>query len=190
MMIGPDFIFISTMKCATYTMFEVLSQYGGERKGGPHERPYNLVNSKNKFSFSICRNPYSRAVSIWWYACLPHLENIPVNTRNLDFRKLVRDYTNFEPFALWLNSSQRTGGLTNTQEEWLKGMNIDKYLHIENLQTEFLSLPFVNVAPKKWPILNQTRNVRKHYSEYLTPKAIKAIQEWAKEDFIKFGYSK
>ena len=71
MIIHPDgWVFVSTMKCATNTMYKVLPEIGGHRvQGGFHARPRVRIYDTH---FSVCRNPYDRAVSIWASTCLRH----------------------------------------------------------------------------------------------------------------------
>lgn len=179
--IDRKWVFVSTPKCATNTMYAVLPQYNGQRVGGFHQRDKGIL--VNTFSFTICRNPYDRAVSIWWSTCHPHEKEYKSKR---DYRAYLKDPTNFEEFILWFISHK---GPFISQTGWLKGLNINRYLRMEDLKKEFLTLPFINKPPKEWPIENQTRNIRKHYSEYMTPKAIAAVQKWAVGDFEKLGYS-
>ena len=73
MILHKDWLFFSTMKCATNTLYELLPKVGGVQKWsvdnnpGFHPRP---VERMADVHFTVCRNPYDRAVSIWASTCL------------------------------------------------------------------------------------------------------------------------
>ena len=173
-------------------MYHILPEYGGKRVGGFHERDVQAINDKNYFSFTVCRNPYARAVSLWWSTCRPDL---PTEWDHYGFRETVKKYTSFEVFIVWLAG---LGKVTNRQRPaakvsqtiWQGGMRLDHFIHIKNLEEEFNALPFVNMPETGLTLFsNESRYSKKHYTEYLTPKAIEAVQKWAFADFKKFGYS-
>ena len=66
-----NYVFVSTPKTGSHTMFKILQeQYDGVRYGPSNG--YNFhewvtpVQYKNYFHFSTVRNPYTRFVALWW----------------------------------------------------------------------------------------------------------------------------
>ena len=185
-------VFVSTPKCATHTMYEILPAFGGERFGsGWHLREISIINSRDFFSFTVCRNPYARAVSLWWTTCRPDLDSL---WDHYKFRKLVPDYTDFESFMKWLvglghiSYGQHLAAKLS-QTAWQRGMKLNCYLQLENLVEEFNALPFVKEAEAEIITLNESHYLKQDYLEYLTPNAIELVQKWAFADFKRFGYS-
>ncbi|MCP4178859.1 MAG: sulfotransferase family protein [bacterium] len=182
------YVFISTPKAGTHTLFNVLQKYfGGEQLDGPYHRKNIPESCKSYFKFSTVRNPYERAVSTWH--ALTRLEPY----RDI-YLPLIGSET-FEGFITWLvnhfNSNLIKSGkgvvLLEPQSDWLKNINLDVVLKIENISNEFSQLPFVD---KKISIPKLL--ARKHESwDFLKNKTIEQmIYSWAKKDFENFAYSR
>jgi hypothetical protein len=203
------FAFISTMKCATNSLTHVLmTRYGGVMPGGLHDRRMELV-PPGAFTFSVCRNPYTRAVSIWWSTCMRH------DLDRYGFRRACPDPDSFEGFMAWAVAQEAAPHeLLITQSEWHRDTRIDRFLRLEQLDDEFGQLPFV--APgERLALLNATTTAdqglldvthlkagdvvqalgarpqqrRAHVRTYLTPRAVDLVQAWAADDFARFGYA-
>jgi len=174
-----EYVFVSTMKCGTHTMYELLKGLGGRRVGGFHTCDPRLI-PLGYFVFTVCRNPFTRAVSIWWSTC--------VRDDRYRFRRFMPDWKSFECFAecLLRFKNKPPHILLATQTKWHGPVVFDRYLKLENLEPEFNALPFVQdhvVLPR----LNTS--TYKDYWEAYTPDAIEMVREWGKEDFEKFGYT-
>ena len=200
-------LFVSTPKCATWTLYELLTLLGGERVGAYfHARPDQFVQRfasnvatlpGNLFTFSVCRNPLSRAVSLWWF-----ILHKRVHHRQAFLAHSSGD-TGFPAFVEWLTTCElptpdpvaperpgpdRAPQILTTQSRWHRKTGVDKFLHLEHLEEDFQTLPFVN---KRWPIpkLNATHHDRKPWREYHTAETVERLGTWAAEDFARFGYS-
>ncbi len=177
-----NYTFVSTMKCATNSLYSILvERYQGRRVGDFHCRDLRLA-PPGSFVFTVCRNPYLRAVSIWWSTCMRGHDRY-------GFRQACGNGDDFETFMLWVATQQRPVPLLQNQSEWQQGIRFDRVLHLENLATEFAVLPFVADAVVEFPEINTTLYNRQPAQQLLTPVSIDAIRRWAAPDFENFGYS-
>lgn len=203
------FAFISTMKCATNSLTHaLLTRYQGVMPGGLHERRMDWVPA-GYFTFSVCRNPYTRAISLWWSTCMRH------DLDRYGFRKACADPDSLAGFMRWLVGLQSLPhDLLLTQSQWHRHTRIDRFLKVEQLEAEFDALPFVQPG-EKLAMINATvtddqglldvkrlqdgqgdaalsarpQRRRGPAGEYLSDEAAALVRRWAAEDFERFGYS-
>ena len=182
------FVFVSTMRCGTHTMFNALQ---GPPYHGYHERRLDSYHgriipdkAKDWFTFAVSRNPYSRLVSIW---------------RVITQGERYRHYTPlgqcpFAKFVCWAAAEpniDRWAGMLIPQHRWLKGIRLDTVLRLENLDREVKRLPFWQGPDHIEPASNRTCDGQPPwYIYYSDPDIIAAAQEWAGDDFQTYGYSK
>ena len=175
MIISQDWLFVSTMKCATNTMYEALP---GQRKGkGVHPRPKGRLRPVH---FTVCRNPYDRAVSIWASTCLREKDRYNAIKR---IQSQGGDYTNFDDFCRYCLTSYHwtwNQWLFRNQTDWHPV--IDRFVHIENLKEETEAI--VGEIPKL-PTINKSDH--EHWRHYMSDTAVEIINEWAGRDF-ELGY--
>lgn len=204
------FAFISTMKCATNSLTEALvREFDGVMPGDLHERRMALV-PPGYFTFSVCRNPYTRAISLWWSTCMRN------DLDRYGFRRACPEPDSLTGFMRWVNGLRTMPHeLLLTQSEWHRHTRIDRFLKVEHLQAEFEALPFTRPGARLG-LLNATtteqqgvmdlrrlqagdgdralstrpQRRRGEADEYLTAEAVGAIQRWAAEDFDRFGYAR
>lgn len=202
------FVFISTMKCATNSLTEALVRdFDGVMPGDLHERRMDLV-PPGYFTFSVCRSPYTRAISLWWSTCMRN------DLDRYGFRRACPDPDSLSGFMQWVASLRTVPHeLLLTQSEWHRHTRIDRFLKVEQLQSAFEALPFTPPGARLG-LLNATttdqqgvmdlqrlragegdralssrpQRRRGPAAEYLTPEAAEAIEHWAAEDFERFGY--
>jgi len=94
MMINPDWLFVSTMKCATNSLYAALPETGATRHGrGFHPRPSKRL---RPLQWTVVRNPYDRAVSIWASTCLRHGDRYKAKAR---IRSVGGDPESFDDFV-------------------------------------------------------------------------------------------
>lgn len=172
-----SWLFISVRKCATNTMYRSLP---GKRIGtGFHGRPQPGERLADKH-FTIVRNPYDRAVSIYASTVLRPKDHYGA--------KAMCDGT-FEDFCrrCLITSNQRWGRepwLFRNQSSWLDGLVIDHYLRFENLQDDVESLGLgIELAHE---------NVSEHapWESYINDITLPLLNEWAGHDFEKYGYDR
>ena len=176
MVIGPDYVFVSTPKCATNTMYDVLPKhFYGKRIGAWHNnRPPKR--SAWKHTWTIVRNPYDRAVSIWG--------STSTSTR-YNYWELAGGKS-FAAFAAWLARHPDTGNpVIMPMHKWLSGVRLDSVIHLESLREDMNKMPFWRDV--ELPRLN--KQSRCEWTVYYTDDSIGAnIRTWAGTDFEMFGY--
>ena len=182
------FVFVSTMRCGTHTMFNALQGpvyqgYHEQRHGGYHNR---IVppRAKDWFTFAVSRNPYSRLVSIW--------RVITQGTRYRHYTPLGK--CSFPLFACWCAAEPNIGkraGMLLPQGQWLDGIRLDTILRLEDLDAEVKRLPFWTGPDHVEPAPNRTCIGQPHWSTYYSdPEIIAAAQDWAGDDFETYGYQR
>lgn len=177
-----NYTFITTPKCGTNTLFSILiERYEGVRVGDFHCRDLHYA-PPGSFIFTICRNPFTRAVSIWWSTCMRGHDRYGL-------RRACGNGDDFETFITWVAGLESRPITIQNQTEWQRDIRFDRILRLESLKSEFESLPFVHGPIENFPELNTTVYNRMPARHYLTPPAVEAIKKWARPDFERFGYS-
>ena len=195
------FVFVSTTKACTHTIYDILRTHFSE---GLIERGFhsNRIPRQHQsyFRWTICRNPFARAVSIWWSACrLDHRNHYKFRTR-------CGAVDDFEKFIVWLASTspqeRSREPLMMNQSEWHKRVEPIHAIKVEELAEGLAKLPFwkpnieipqLNTTDQK--ILDQEKRdggiiIRASMKTLLTDEAKEAVIRWADEDFDRFGYSR
>lgn len=181
-------LFVSTTKCATRTMYAVLPKFGFERTGGFHGRPGKRFADYHKFA--VCRNPLSRAVSTWWSTCMRDHDRY-------GFKKAMGEgnWDYFPTFVKWLTCEDvLRHPLTCTQSDWHRDTGVEMFLRMESLTEDFLHMPFVDgdtardMLGRALPVEGATRPLREPWQHYHTPETVDLLATWAAEDFERFGY--
>ena len=197
------FVFVSTPKAGTHTIYKILDEHfsHGLLQAGFHNN--RIVNSYQEyFRWTVVRNPFTRAASIWWSACrLAHKDQY-------GFRKKSKGQYNFTKFVKWMasvsNDDKHKEPMLKNQTTWLAPAQPIHIIHLEKLEEELKQLPFwkngikidqLNTTTEK--IEEQSKlegskiirpSVRELY--YENYEAIDAVLKWAEPDFNKFGYIK
>lgn len=181
-----NYLFVSTPKSGTHTMYEVLQRdWDGARVGHgfhPYEIPKDIPN--DAWTFSVCRHPLDRVVAAWNYLCFQD-----------EFRKdtLERCGTDsFEDFARWaltMPNDRRLydfGGVDTISSQTMRlTWQPDQWIKIEAIEQEFQSLPFVD-KPQAFPKLNSRPH--KPWQEVISPSLADDLTEHYKHDFEVLGY--
>lgn len=183
-----EFVYVSNQRCGSHTMFCVLC----ERYGGVHRKEFGYhcrvvpEQYETWFTFSTCRNPYSRAVSIWRATT----KGVSPYTKRFPFAGLIGS-REFPAFARWLpeGGADPTRTMCWPQHKVLSLVRLDDVLHIENLDEEAKRLPFWDGPDHIEPWTNQTHESQPDWKTLYTDELAECIQEWAGSDFERFGYS-
>ncbi len=199
-----NFLFVSSPKCGTITFYNLLERaFGASRVGcGFHA---NMVpeECKDLYRWTITRNPYERAVSLWWSAVHLH------DSDSYGLAKGCGSSTNFVQFVEWvagltIEKKSRLGLLSqaflNSQSEHLRNAGpFAVVLRLESINQEVLHLPFwkrgIQILEK-----NTTREKQDAHSIecrdrlswwdfYQDTRALNAVNSWLGEDFEGFGYT-
>ena len=193
------FVYISTPKVATFTIGEILKTHysRGLEDCGLHINQIP-TSCAEYFRWTICRNPYTRAVSLWWSGCRLHPPDI------YGFRKGCSATDNFAQFIDWLSRTKLEDRheLMRNQTDWLRPCQPITAIHIESLAESIKMLPFwkqniilphMNTTEEKiiaQSSIEGTMITRPHWKElYKDNNAKESVLRWASEDFITFGYS-
>lgn len=186
MILMPDkWLFVSTMKCATNSLYYDLEKAGGQWAGGkdfhgiPRERmaPYH---------WSVCRNPYDRAVSIWASTCVR-----PKNQRRYEaWPTILRaggspgSFDDFVSLVLHPGIESRVPWLWRNQTDWQDQFLLDGVMHLENLEEEIAEKLDLNLQ-----LSHKNTSTHMSWATYYTnPKTVRLVQEWAGRDFEQYAY--
>lgn len=181
------FVFMCIPKTGSMAMEQILKPYGGfYLKGKKWARHPNQVPSKYKDYFTFCtiRNPYDRAVSLWFSA----VDSWPKFKYGI-VEKYGKEFVPFLNMLITPQVNSQFGGLPMiSMSSFLGKTRIDRYLQFENLNKEIASLPFWKGDPPTFR-KNVRQHLRPHWSSYYqNQKNVEIIQKWAKKDFEEFGY--
>lgn len=184
------FIFVSTPKTGTHSVFKLLPEiFDTSRVEGAYHETNIPEKYKEYYVFTTVRNPFERMVSIW---------NALINLEEYRVRYLpIVGGDTFEDFVKWITVQTvdtrpkgRGAAVLTTQSEWLKGINIDQYLKLEDIDNEIETLPFFSNANLDNYIKVPKVLARKHLSwnDLKSDELRSIIVSWAYDDFVNFGY--
>lgn len=194
-----EWLFVSTMKCATNSLYDALKKLPGTFWDGGNEfhgRPNRRV---APIHWTTCRNPYDRAVSIWHSTCVRE-----ENQQRYDAYPYIieqgEDPISFDTFVeliLLEHPTLRNPWLWRNQSDWHDTFIVDYVFNVERLESELKAEPLgISV---KLPRLNVSHG-RDFWQEYYKGKTIKnlkwpsmtkkMVQKWAGDDFDRYGYDK
>lgn len=135
------------------------------------------------FTFTFCRNPYARFVSLFNY-----LKKVGIVSRRMSFVDFTEEMHERKIPGIGLYNVK---GLSqcNPQISWVKGLEIDFIGRFEKLEEDVERVAdILNVSFSKVPHFNASRH--EHYSDIFDPKTKRIVDEIYSEDFEFFGYAK
>lgn len=183
-------VFVSVPKCGTKTLYEYLPRVlGGSRIQSAGFHGTRIPSRLGNYRVLTCvRNPYDRAVSLWWSTCRRASDRYGFRAR---ITSRGGDPSSFEDFMWMVVEDQPcTAWLGPCMTDHLRGVAVDVVLRLESLADD-LATAFPSV--REWPELPQNNATcldRLPTSQYLAenPTARQLVEQWAKEDFGRFGY--
>ena len=167
-LLNGEWLFVSTRKCATNSMYKALP---GKRIEGFHGIPDTRL---APIHWTVVRNPYDRALSIWGSTC-----NRPGDKYGAKFR--LGDDLSFKNFAKRILAVKGYDKAIYRNMSWYhKAYLLDDFAKIENLNEDVKRITGLDI---KIPQLNTS----KHEYE-LDEEDIHYVNLWAEEDFERYGY--
>jgi len=181
------FVFIMTPKTASQSIrFWLNHHYGGDKRSGTSHLLTIPHKCKDWFKFCCVRNPYSRAISLWFSAVYEPKRDAYGFRRACGSKELM-------PFLRWLGKTncKRHNRLCWPQSVFLHGIKFDQIVRFENVRDELVMLPFYAGDIDKLPQRNVRSHRRPHWTEYCKDQeVVDLIQRWASTDFDEYGYSR
>jgi hypothetical protein len=165
-------------------MYKVLP---GNRAGsGHHTMPTKRL---APLHWTIVRNPYDRAVSLYGSTALREGDMYKVKkecgSSEPDFETFIRKCL-LVPKDNWKNVRNTTNKyLFRNQYSWISSGIVDTFVHLENLEEEVYNLIGIQIPKEK-----ENKSDRGSWEEYINPIVIELLNEWAGEDFKEYGYEK
>lgn len=188
------YVFISTPKTGSHSFFRLLQdEFDGERQWPGFHRTEMPLKTDGYTVFSTCRNPYDRLIALW--NSLLFAKPDKHGYRDAWLSALRKDdFLTFCAFAakhkddIEYVPKVRLPTLMTPQYRWYRKMPDDVIpLHIENIDEEFHALTFVD---KQVTIPHALKRNHASWDDLKTDEIIELANEWAGEDFEKFGYIK
>lgn len=165
-------------------MYSLLtSQYAGFRCPGPFHRRHLPHACAAYFRFTIVRNPFSRAVSIWYSTTQRDDDRYGVRA------SLGERADRFVEFSTWLLARHRRP-VFQPIHQWIGRLRFDYVMRLERLVDDVNRLPFVTRRLRELPCENPTNHVRGPWQAYYTGQAVDNIRTWANADFELYGYDR
>lgn len=178
-------IFVTTPKSGSLTGFTLMRKYFRATGQFNHKKDVPL-GLKDYHVFTFVRNPYERFCSLW-HSCVllgqkAYIDVIPKSAQ-----------VNIVAYVNWCTGlTERTtprssiSGLYTSQSYWHNSTKVTDFIHIEDA---------AKVFNERYPELNINfphSRKREHatWKDLKTNELIKLINEWAGEDFERFGYKK
>ena len=146
----------------------------------PNHSPITSINSKDIFTFTFVRNPFTRFMSLYYHECRKAKDTIQL-------KKFVENVTDnfflYMPQSYYINEDKANLSFIGKYESFINDLNF--ILKKFNIQQ---TIPHLNRNPiyDKHPSLNSD----KYYTEILSQEkwVIEWIRERYKNDFKIFNY--
>jgi hypothetical protein len=176
-------IYVAPPKTGSTSMVALLTDpvVGGQILGEQHGM--SLPSECSRYTiFGTVRNPFSRAVSLWWHR-LTELAN-QVGQRRVQ-EELIARYS-LTHFLDWIEGPNATPFYAWPICGWLDQLvRLDHAVRLENLWDD-LSAIGIRLDPSHLPCLNATPH--KAIEVYYTAELEGRVKDWAKDDFDRFAY--
>ena len=165
-------IYIGPYKCASNTLHDMLrkSPFGGAWYGGVKNwhSARIPVGRWDHFTFCTVRNPYDRVISMYEY-----------------YKKLnpnCSDLMNFPKFVTTLGTLHNW---STTISESVRGARIDAFIRVEYIREDLMRL---RLTDQGLNVPHWNKGTYCHGKPYYTEPLISKVADWAREDFMRFGY--
>jgi len=190
-------LFIAIPKTGTRSVYKYFERFKDSKVYKDHAKIVPGFN--DHYKFTIVRNPYDRLVSGWWATCKR-------GNDRYGYKKVINTYKNRDVSfdQVCRNLKELVNKIKvphlHPQTDWIEKNNINKIIRYENLNDEWLDLPFnndkkplphINATTKQDlnnPLNNRGHITRQHYTHYLNEENIQHINNFYKKDFELLNY--
>ena len=190
-------VFIGTPKAACNAMYAWLERNLEGLRESFHRRDVP-DEAKDYWRFTVVRNPYSRAVSMWW--SLTGQGGAKEYPATESLRREEGD-TSLPAFLRWVLRrwpeyvcERLPDGWLGPQTLWLRPAEpLNAFLHLECLEKDLeMAIKMLGRHGDVPPVerLNETRTQYGPWEKHMTPEVVELIDAWAGEDFERFGYER
>ena len=191
-------VFIGTPKAACNSMYAWLERNLDGLRESFHRRDVPPEAAKY-WRFTVVRNPYSRAVSMWWTVTGQGGAKEYPATESL--RREEGD-TSLPAFMRWVLGRAEGGyaaeglpdGWIGPQAAWLAPAEpLHFFLRLKYLEKDLeMVIKMLGWYGDVPPIerLNETRSQYGDWQQYMTAEVVELVDAWAGEDFERFGYER
>ncbi len=200
----PDSVFIWIPKTAGTSIFQLL---GAPKLKSLHLAKYRFVGhgpvtfchmdyaelvsqgyiaeafNQSAYKFTFVRNPYARAISLFYYMKRIKKRKVDPEMTFLDFYRNFKE-NGFEPIGLY---NRKGLSQCNPQVRWTENTKIDFIGRIENIQEDANAIfKHLGLPESSIPQLNAT--ARPKHTECYCDESKALIEGLYREDFETFGY--
>lgn len=194
------FVFVSTPKSGTHTMYNILRTQGGKQYGQPPgvEPQSNFHRNvldpswEDYYKFTVVRNPFSRAVAAWWHLIVKKDDGNIIKRRafQASMNKAMGgdSFQHFTAFLLFRHDVPDRAIMFDSQHEWHNNIQFDKVIKLEQLQQGLNEIPLLQnvIANKKQKSFAMER--QKPITEYYTREDVDNVVKGWNDDFVQFDY--
>jgi hypothetical protein len=195
-----EYVFVSTPKSGTNTMYDILKAQGGRKYGQPPGvEPKSTLHRNvldpswnDYYKFTVVRNPFSRAVAAWWHLIVKKDEG---GAKRRGFQISMNkamggdSFQHFTAFLLFRHDVPDRAIMFDSQHEWHNNIQFDKVLKLEDLQTGLNDIPLLDGAS----VANKQKNSfvkerKKPWKDYYTAADVENVVKGWNDDFTQFDY--
>lgn len=198
-------VFVGTPKAACNSMYAWLERHLDGRREPFHQRDVP-AEAGGYWRFTVVRNPYPRAVSMWWSMMGQGEAKEHPATR---FVRREGGDTSLPSFLRWVlrraedgyACENLPGGWIGPQAFWLEPAEpLDAFLRLESLEKDLAVMlrdlrrfgDLVGQGNRLPPVgrLNENRTEYGPWRRLMTNEVVELIDAWAQDDFDRFGYAR
>ena len=195
-------VFMNIPKTGTRSVLQFLQANMQEVKSRGHQTdPPKQFLTDEYFRFTTIRNPYDRACSHYWAMCRRGNDRYGY-LRAMNQMKLDNSLKSYLIITMDDITSRQSGGRQkktghpfNPQMAYIEGKNVHQFIHLENIDEEFKTLPFID-GKVTLPHANTTTEKstknpnyipRPPWQELVGKEEAEMINEMCKVDFDAFS---
>jgi hypothetical protein len=193
--------FVSTPKAGSHSGWKIMEDNFPISDKAMHN---NIVPSYavDYNAFTIVRNPFERAVSLWNSVLWAHTSNVGKQNINLKYRRIFMQKVGsdtFEDFCKFLASDKVSIKKANSdfyikllinQYDYHSKTNLNNltYLKLENIERELPEYIYKNTKKTISIIPHELKRKHNNWADLNVNNCREDIIKWAEKDFEIYGY--